>query len=507
MPREDGVNGQRLRGFGYVEFREREDLIEALKLNNENLNGRSLRISVPGEHDGDRSGGRRTDDGEANLSNDWRAGRGPLPPRDDVRSGRDGPPRNGFGDRDRSGGFRSGGFEDRGNPRDSERRPDAGGFDTFDRTNRDRAFQRRDDDSFQRGRGGGSGGGFDNDRRSDDRGGYGRREGGGFEDRGNSRGFERRDGGGGGGFSNFQRADDRRERTNDYERGPRRDYNDAPRDSDRPRYGNHDDRATSQREEAPGGEPPKERKRLQLQPRSKPVEVETVASTAIFGGAKPVDTAKKEQEIEAKLHAKHDGKPRDEADSPQGGERVRRTSATSNNSGSNRSRKNSENKDDVERREPRRRFDSDRERDRDYRTSNRGGPRDAGRGPPREFNRGSDRDRYPRDNNFRRDGPREYQRGDREGGPRSDRGDRPPRADSKPIGYVEPVSCLECLYVMSNSYDDFKFRSSKINSAPWSQRRMDTRTSSHFNSTNCLCVALHFYICASTIRIICEYEY
>ena len=47
---------------------------------------------------------------------------------------------------------------------------------------------------------------------------------------------------------------------------------------------------------------PKERPRLQLQKRTAPVEpAPASASSAIFGGAKPVDTAKKEQEIEEKL--------------------------------------------------------------------------------------------------------------------------------------------------------------------------------------------------------------
>ena len=50
-----------------------------------------------------------------------------------------------------------------------------------------------------------------------------------------------------------------------------------------------------------------ERRRLQLQPRTKPKKDdvttgnETSTSSAIFGGAKPVDTATKEKEIAARL--------------------------------------------------------------------------------------------------------------------------------------------------------------------------------------------------------------
>lgn len=49
--------------------------------------------------------------------------------------------------------------------------------------------------------------------------------------------------------------------------------------------------------------PPRERKKLVLQPRSKSVaESETpVSNSAIFGGARPVDTAAREREIEKKL--------------------------------------------------------------------------------------------------------------------------------------------------------------------------------------------------------------
>ena len=53
-------------------------------------------------------------------------------------------------------------------------------------------------------------------------------------------------------------------------------------------------------------EPPKERPRLQLTKRSeKPENIEesdvTTKTSSIFGGAKPVDTAKKEAEIDQKL--------------------------------------------------------------------------------------------------------------------------------------------------------------------------------------------------------------
>ena len=52
-------------------------------------------------------------------------------------------------------------------------------------------------------------------------------------------------------------------------------------------------------------EAPKSRPKLNLQPRSKPLEeagqVVASANPSIFGGAKPVDTATREREIEERL--------------------------------------------------------------------------------------------------------------------------------------------------------------------------------------------------------------
>merc|ERR1711879_574980 len=99
-------------------------------------------------------------------------------------------------------------------------------------------------------------GGYDRDRR--DGGGYDR-------DRGDGGGYDRRDDRGG------------------YDRGG----------------GYNRDRRSAERD---GDDTPKERPRLQLQKRTAPVEpAPASASSAIFGGAKPVDTAKKEREIEEKL--------------------------------------------------------------------------------------------------------------------------------------------------------------------------------------------------------------
>ncbi len=60
-------------------------------------------------------------------------------------------------------------------------------------------------------------------------------------------------------------------------------------------------------------DPPRERKKLVLEKRTKPIEAapaKSSSSSAIFGAAKPVDTAAREREIEDRL-----AKEREEAES------------------------------------------------------------------------------------------------------------------------------------------------------------------------------------------------
>ena len=86
------------------------------------------------------------------------------------------------------------------------------------------------------------------------------------------------------------------------DRPPRREYGD--------RYGGRDrddgGRGGYRQNYDPPPMEPRERPRLQLQPRSKPLDdasdaESSVKSNAIFGGAKPVDTASKELEVEERL--------------------------------------------------------------------------------------------------------------------------------------------------------------------------------------------------------------
>jgi len=277
----------RLKGYGYADFGDRESLIEALSMNDQLLKNRKLRIDISTNagsggdrgNRGDRFNNRndnrynnRDDDGEDRTQGDWRSGPAPAF-RDDDRDRRDryDPPRDrgGFGDR---GGYDNDRRDNRGygfgGDRGYDRRDNRGGG-GFDR-------DRRDGGGFDRDRR--DGGGYDRDRR--DGGGYDRdrRDGGGYDrDRRDGGGYNRRDGGG------YDRRDDRGgyDRRDDRGGGYNRDRRSAERDGD---------------------DTPKERPRLQLQKRTAPVEpAPASASSAIFGGAKPVDTAKKEREIEEKL--------------------------------------------------------------------------------------------------------------------------------------------------------------------------------------------------------------
>lgn len=58
LPREDGDTG-RMRGFGYIEFAEREGLIAAVSYPDLQLRNRNIRIDVSNESDQKRSGGNR----------------------------------------------------------------------------------------------------------------------------------------------------------------------------------------------------------------------------------------------------------------------------------------------------------------------------------------------------------------------------------------------------------------------------------------------------------------
>ncbi|XP_028681699.1 eukaryotic translation initiation factor 4Ba isoform X1 [Erpetoichthys calabaricus] len=254
LPRELG-NPERLKGFGYAEFDDVESLLQALSLNEASLGNRRIRVDVADQsqekdreersmsgRDRDRN---RGDSGPDKTDSDWRA----RPSGDD-----DGRPRRGedsFGERSRDR-YESDRFRD--GPRREMDRYDGG---------RERYRERYDD----------------RDRRDFDKLGYDARSGG------------RRPFG-----SGFRR--DYEDRRDDF-RGSNDRYGD--------RYGDKEDRY-ERRDDRREERGPPQRPKLNLKPRSVPKEEVVVApssqtsrAASIFGGAKPVDTAAKEREVEERL--------------------------------------------------------------------------------------------------------------------------------------------------------------------------------------------------------------
>lgn len=95
--------------------------------------------------------------------------------------------------------------------------------------------------------------------------------------------------------------------TFDRDRGGVHDRDNRPHESERRRSPGRSRDSSKDRPSATDA--PKERPRLKLQPRSKPIEdagqvTGSGAAASIFGGAKPVDTAAREREIEERLKTK-----------------------------------------------------------------------------------------------------------------------------------------------------------------------------------------------------------
>ncbi|XP_069762696.1 eukaryotic translation initiation factor 4Ba isoform X2 [Narcine bancroftii] len=247
LPRES-TNQDRLKGFGYAEFDDVESLMNALRLNEEMLQNRRIRVDIADQaQEKERESGRGGDRDrirDAEMESDWRA-RPATNTNDDYPSRR---MEDSFGDRTR----------DR--------------YDT-----RDRDGPRRDGDRYR-----------------DD----------GFRDRGYDRGSRRAFG------SGFRRDTYDDKRNDDYWGGGERSsdrYNDGfdrfdRRDDRRSDYGTRDDIRLEDRG-------PVQRPKLNLKPRSIPKEevvrappaMSSGRSASIFGAAKPVDTTAKEREVEERL--------------------------------------------------------------------------------------------------------------------------------------------------------------------------------------------------------------
>ncbi|CAG9858760.1 unnamed protein product [Phyllotreta striolata] len=302
IPKDDRGGESKSKGYGYIEFEDRESLLDALVMRETTLKNRRMRIEVASNMDGDRRRGGRMDmnrdrPDRSDGFSDWRSGPRQTESNQDDRDRRGGG--GGFNrDRDRDGGgsFTREGMRERNNDenrsftREGMRDRDYGRDSNRDSFNRRENKEDRDDrpGAWREGER------MNKDVDNRDRGGFNRDRGGRFdrEDRDERRSFggrryddrDRKDGGGGGGFSRGGGGGGLGGG------GPKED-----RDSD------------------PPSSEPRERQRLVLAPRTKPVEnvpvnTESVPSASIFGKAKPVDTSQREREIEEKLAKEHEKK-------------------------------------------------------------------------------------------------------------------------------------------------------------------------------------------------------
>nr|UOA02784.1 eukaryotic translation initiation factor 4B [Monochamus saltuarius] len=326
IPKDDRDN-TKLKGFGYVEFEDRDSLLNALAIPDTTLKNRRIRIEVSANTDDRRRGrmdmGRdRMDRGES--TGDWRSG-----PRVEVSNG----DRRGGFNRDRDGGGFNrdnmrGEREEKSFSRDNMREREEKSFsrDNMRGEREERSFSRdnmrgsdRDDKGF---RDNTRDGGFNRDRDNTRDGGFNRDNRDGFRrdrdglddkqgawregerfNRDQDRGFSRDRG-------NY-RESDRMSRFDD--RDDRKGFGNRRFDSDRDRDRNG--RGGDRFQESAMSEP-RERPKLMLAPRTKaveniPVKAESVPSASIFGSAKPVDTSQREREIEERLAKEHSNKSRD----------------------------------------------------------------------------------------------------------------------------------------------------------------------------------------------------
>ncbi|XP_060801962.1 eukaryotic translation initiation factor 4B isoform X2 [Amyelois transitella] len=261
LPRE----GDRLKGYGYVDFEDRESLINAMNMPDLTIGGRRIRIDVATQ-DNDRRmgrGGRSDRDREYDperTMGDWRSGPRSAPEparaaaprvmdRDGMRE------RGAERERDSSADNRPGGWRDGERAAPEPARTPYGGRDSFGRDRDDRRGFGRDGERERSGYGG-----RDGFRTAE-------RDGGGFSREG--RGFGSR------GFGDRDRDPPPREDAKPRER---------PKLNLLPRTVPREPEAAAPVEERPE------------RPAAKPVPAEKV-----FGAAKPVDTAAKEREIEERL--------------------------------------------------------------------------------------------------------------------------------------------------------------------------------------------------------------
>ncbi|KAL6268813.1 hypothetical protein P5V15_001937 [Pogonomyrmex californicus] len=274
-------DANKIKGYGYVEFEDRQSLIDALSMTNTTIKTRRVRIEVSNSSNDDRRGGRMgrdsrrdTYDDPERTSGDWRSG-----PREDLLDG---------------DSYRS--------RYDKDRRDDR---ERHDYDNKPGAWRERD--SNDKGSSFKERGGFRDDSRDGDRD-WNR-----YSDRGRSRD---RDGDRSSSFGPRRNYD----RDSDWNRDRRQDQDAKPEPRQRPKLQLQprtkpvepivvaEDSVT--KESTTESKSTTNSESTQRAPAATPV-----AAANIFGAAKPVDTTAREREIEERLAKSYaESRSREEAD-------------------------------------------------------------------------------------------------------------------------------------------------------------------------------------------------
>ena len=275
LPRDDNDSG-RLRGYGYVEFDTREDLIEAVSLPDPTLRNRRIRVDVSSEND-NKGRQNRGDRGNRNYENynsssnndgntDWRAGMGANDSSND-RGDREGRSERRPFNRD---------FGNRDGDRNNRDAPDSGDAANWRGETGERPTRAQMADSSPPPARREYGGRRDGDRRDGDRRDGDRRDGDRRDGDRNSRDRPR----------NFERREQ--------EPMERPKITIAPRTLPMPElvFPTEDEKRSNRDENKENSDTEKE------PPKPKPVPV---PAANIFGKAKPVDTAAREREIEERI--------------------------------------------------------------------------------------------------------------------------------------------------------------------------------------------------------------
>jgi translation initiation factor 4B len=322
--------GNRSKGFAYVEFADRESLIAALTRKDTNFNKRPIKITLDEPKSSGSYGDRRMGGGRDNQRDD-----GPLKSDEADWRRPSAEPSSQHQESDWSSGRRDNSYQQRGggsgggDRSDYMQRNNQNDYSSYNQNrdhNQSKSYGQNRYNQGDRHGGGGAGGGGGYQRRGD---GYQQRGGAsGYGNRENNEGYnnQNRSGGGGGGsepdFKRNERTYESSSSESAWKTQPAVELEQPTTPTTSQVNVSHENTAApiaAAAALAPATvgnrsptisttELPKERPKLNLAPRTIPVEEsgQVASASSIFGSAKPVNTAAKEKEIEERLKKERD---------------------------------------------------------------------------------------------------------------------------------------------------------------------------------------------------------